>query len=339
MSEKFYVSYSKLDSYKSCPMKYKYTYIDKLEPKVKSRSLVVGSHIHKLIEQFYLQRNQELLNKRTYPDNLNWRSYIIQVIMPWYEKLDDANKNEVGLNYINDLIKIMGQYEFYYTSDKLEIVDLENKKQCSLGVCNNKEVTLTYICDGIVKVGDREFLMEHKSYKTEPMTFDNTWMNLQTSIYVDKLNTLEGHHIDSVLWDNIRSVAPSKPNILKSGTYGKQAGTVTMFSFIDTDTIMLGLDKVIEKYKELLNNPDINALDIENNYTNFLSRHTTTFNKNALNNILQDASIVLDSLTEDKVSYYRNMGWTCNNCPFKDICRKEMCGEDITDTKQEYFKS
>jgi hypothetical protein len=327
MKETFYVSYSKLDSYKSCPMKYKYAYIDKLEPKVKSRSLVIGSHIHKLIEQFYLQRNPELLAKRVAPDNLSWRDYLMQVIKPEYEKLDEDNKKELGENYINDLIKIIGQYEFYYTNDKLEIVDLENKKQCYLGKYNNKDVTLTYICDGVVKVGDREFLMEHKSYKTEPMTYENTWMNLQTSIYVDKLNNLEGHHIDSVLWDNIKSVAPAKPNILKSGAYGKQAGNVTMFSFISCDTIMQGLDAVVNAYKELLNNPDIVALEIENNYTNFLSRHTTTFNKVALNNILEDSNTIIDTITNDKVKYYRNMGWTCNGCPFKDFCKKDMCGE------------
>ena len=335
--EKFYVSYSKLDSYKSCPMKYKYSYVDKLQPKIKSRALYVGSDIHKLIEQFYIQRNPELLAKRVYPDNLTWREYLIQVITPEFDKLEESAKKELGESYIEDLIKIMGQYEFYYSNDNLEIVDLENRKQCSLGEHNGKEVTLTYICDGIVSIGGREFLMEHKSYKTDPMTYENTWLNMQTSIYVDKLNNLEGRHIDSVLWDNIKSVAPSKPNILKSGAYGKQSGTVTFFSFIDCETIMQGLEAVIKKYKELLADSDIVALGVENNYTNFLSRHTTTFNKNALGSILEDSEMVIDTLTKPEVKYYRNLGWTCNGCPFKELCKKEMLGEDTTLDKNILF--
>ena len=61
---KFYVSYSKLDTYKKCPMQYRYQYLMKLEKKVSKRSLFIGEHIHKLIELFLAQRSEELTASR-----------------------------------------------------------------------------------------------------------------------------------------------------------------------------------------------------------------------------------------------------------------------------------
>ncbi len=359
--EIFYTSYSKMDTYKECPQQYKYRYIDNLESKGKKRSLYVGSHIHKLIELFYVSRSEALLNERkerfnqlsmmlnpeneeahkqevkeAFNDTLTWREYLRRVILQEFMDADESLKAELGYNYIEDLAKIMAQYEYYYTNDKLAVIDIEHDKRCSLGNVNNKDVILKYICDGVVKLpNDKIYILEHKSYSKEPMTFEQTWLNTQTSIYVSALRSA-GINVEGVLWDNIKSTAPKKPNILKSGAYGKQDGNVTLFSFIDYDTIMQGPDAV----REAINNlpKEIFDLGVQENYNNFLSRHITVFNEKAVDEILKDTQSVLSEITKDEPLIYRNLGWTCNGCAFKELCQAQMLGQDVSLILSTMFK-
>ena len=353
-NNEFRTSYSKMDTYKECPQKYKYYYLDGLEYKYKKRSLYVGSHIHKLIELFYAQRNPEIIKarKEAYEtfmnteyvcanpsidvhakadellgDTYTWRDYLRTYIKHEYEELTDEDQAEVGLNYIEDLAKIMAQYEYYYSNDKLQILDLEHNKKCPLGAYNNKNVTLTYICDGIVRLPNgKDYILEHKSYKTDPLTFEQTWLNTQTAIYVSALRN-EGNNVEGVLWDNIKSTAPKKPNILKSGAYGKQDSNVTLFSFIDYDTIMMGPDAVVQAIASLPK--EVVDLGVQENYNNFLSRHITIFNEQAVDSILADTQAVLEEITGTP-RIFRNMGWTCNGCAFKELCQAEMLGQDTS---------
>ena len=356
-TNEFYTSYSKMDTYKSCPQQYKYKYIDKLEPKTKKRSLYVGTHIHKLIELFYVQRTPELLEARReayntfmnteyvcanpdvpfeeiqnkadelLKDTLTWREYLNVVIREEFNNLSEDMKNEVGLNYVEDLAHMMAQYEYYYSNDKIEVLDIEHNKKCYLGTYNGKDVQLVFICDGVVRLPNKKiYILEHKSYKDNPMTFEDTWLNTQTAIYVSALRA-QGYEIEGVLWDNIKSTAPKAPNILKNGSYGKQTSNVTLFSFIDFDTIMAGPEAVIEFINNLPQ--EVRDLGIDGNKDNFLSRHITVFNEKAVDEILSDTSKVLGEITKDEPLVYRNMGWTCNGCSFRGLCQAQMLGQDV----------
>lgn len=364
---KFYVSHTKLNSYKTCPMKYYYKYIMGLNKKISKRAFYVGEDIHKLTELLFLHKTPELLNKRIkvynefltkkpygvlkesstkeeweefekkveawnkkamemYGDVLTWRQHINEIIIPRVEKEADGVKHEIGYNYVNDLIKMMGQYEYYYSNDKMKVLDLEHKKYSVLGEYNGKKVILTYISDGIVEVQGEQYLLERKSFKTEPMTFEETWLNVQTAEYVTELNK-EGWNIKGVIWDNIRSKSPKDPNILKSGKFGKQSSEVTVFSLIDTSTIMEGPEAVATAVSNL--SSEAFQLNISDNYNNFLMRHSTQFSEEAVKTIRKDTNSVIDIITKEEAPYYRNMGWSsCFYCEFKDLCQQEMLGHE-----------
>ena len=354
--EVFYTSYSKMDTYKSCPQKYKYNYIDKIESKGLSRPYYVGTHIHKLIELYYVHRTPKLLEARAeayntfmnteyvcanpgvkfeeiqnkagelLKDTLTWREYLTEVIAKEYAELSEDNKKIIGLNYIDDLAHIMAQYEYYYTNDVINFLDIEHDKRCGMGNYNNKKVILKYICDGIVQLANNKiYILEHKSYSSSPMTFEDTWLNTQTAIYVSALRA-QGYEIEGVLWDNIKSVAPKKPKVLKNGSYGVQDSGVTLFSFIDYNTIMQGPEAVIQFMSSLPK--EVYDLGIENNKDNFLSRHITVFNEHAVDEMLYDTTAVLGEITKDSPLIYRNIGWACNNCQYKPLCRAHMLCED-----------
>ena len=366
VKEKFYVSHTKLDTYKTCPMMYNYKYIMRLDKKISRRSFYVGEDIHKLIELFYLHRTPHLLQKRItayeehltkepdvtgqdtlevnandfkeahdkwqkkaidlYSETLTWRKYIEKVISPRVSAEGDGVKAEIGYNYINDIIKIMGQYEYYYSNDNIKVLDLEHKKYSVMGEYNGKEVVLTYISDGVLEVNGEQFLIEHKTFSSEAMSFEETWLNVQTAEYVTALNK-EGWNIKGVIWDSVKSKAPEDPNILKSGAYGKQSQARSLFSLISTDIIMRGTDAVIEVAQQVAS--EANSIGIFNNYQFFLSRHTTRFNDEAVKSIRKDSDSVIEVITREEVPMYRNMGWSsCRFCDFKDLCQLEMLGHE-----------
>src|SRR5271157_5234043 len=51
--EKPHLSYSQINTYLACPLKYKYHYIDRIEPPFVSSALVFGSCIHEAVGAFY----------------------------------------------------------------------------------------------------------------------------------------------------------------------------------------------------------------------------------------------------------------------------------------------
>lgn len=352
--EKFFVSHTKLDTYKTCPMQYKYKYLMRLEKKISGRRFYIGADIHKLIELFYLHKTPHLLERRvvkyknmlsarpqentedfkkwqekvkeSWEDTLTWREYVSEVIYDNFQNSQDGLKAEIGFNYVEDIIKIMGQYEYYYLNDNMKVLDLEHKKYDEMGIYNGKQVVLTYITDGVVQINNENYLIEHKTFSSTAMTFEETWLNVQTAEYVTALNK-EGWEIVGVVWDNIKSKAPEKLNVLKSGLYGKQSQGRTLFSLIDISVIMKGPEAVIEEVEKVKDTAV--SLEIDKNYDFFLSRHITRFSDNAVKAIRKDTDEVINVITKDEVPIYRNMGWaSCNYCPFKDLCSVEMLGND-----------
>ncbi len=51
--EKPHLSYSQINTYLTCPLKYKFHYIDQIEPPFVSSALVFGSCIHEAVAAFY----------------------------------------------------------------------------------------------------------------------------------------------------------------------------------------------------------------------------------------------------------------------------------------------
>ncbi len=51
-----YISYSSINTFRSCPLKYKFRYLDGLPEETVSSSLVFGSAIHSAVEYYFNQR-------------------------------------------------------------------------------------------------------------------------------------------------------------------------------------------------------------------------------------------------------------------------------------------
>ena len=54
------VSKSKINSYKTCPLKFKYVEIDKLPQKTENEAFIIGGNLHKLLK-LSLNQLQEMI--------------------------------------------------------------------------------------------------------------------------------------------------------------------------------------------------------------------------------------------------------------------------------------
>ena len=81
---KKYFSYSKINTYKSCPQKYKIIYLDKIRKKNESIEAFMGKRVHEVLEWLYSDKNRKkklilfdtLMNKYKQLWNDKWHQNI-----------------------------------------------------------------------------------------------------------------------------------------------------------------------------------------------------------------------------------------------------------------------
>jgi len=153
-------SISKIGSYESCPLQYKYAYIDRV--KVKAEDTVetfLGSRVHESLEKLYrdkqyekLVTRDELLNYFNRIWNEKWTDTVILVKEDYTQK----NYRKIGERQLSDY------YSRYYPFDEGRIIGIETK---SLLPLDEERKYLFYIrIDRLVYMGDG--LYEVHDYKT-----------------------------------------------------------------------------------------------------------------------------------------------------------------------------
>jgi len=173
----FKASYSALDTFRQCPLKYKFRYIDKIKAP-KSKEAVFGSKLHKALQYFHSQSpaSPTLDELLTYLKNI-WES----------EVFSDEQEDMV---YFSEAINILkNYYNKYYlkNKNKFTVIDTEVnftvtlKNQTQTGTLPS-ECALRGIIDRIDKTEQGIEIIDYKTAKRLPsqQTADNS---LQLSIY------------------------------------------------------------------------------------------------------------------------------------------------------------
>ena len=166
-------SYSALDTFKQCPMKYKFQQIDKIKAP-KSKEAVFGNKIHKALQYFH--STQPI--SPTLDELLNYLKDI------WPEKeenifLDDQE----DMIYFSEAIKILKNYYNHYLKikHKFTVIDIETRFEVLLEKPPEK-CLLRGIIDRIDKTADGIEVIDYKTTKRLPsqQDIDNS---LQLSLY------------------------------------------------------------------------------------------------------------------------------------------------------------
>ncbi len=152
------VSYSSLENFKQCPLKYKYSQIDKLkEPK--SKEAVFGTYIHKVLKWFY----QKDPHFPTLDALLDYYKESWPKKSEGFEWQDPEEEN----SYFKEGIRILEEYYKTNIPHQTSILDLETRFEVTIDEDPdkpNKKHILTGIIDRIDKLPDGR--MEIIDYKT-----------------------------------------------------------------------------------------------------------------------------------------------------------------------------
>lgn len=170
------ISYSALDSYQNCSLKYKYQNIDKIkEPK--SKEAVFGTLIHGTLK-FY---HSPSLLPPTLEDALdyfsrNWNSDIFE------NEMEDRAAFSQGISIVSDYCKKNNPADF-------NIVDLESRFAIPIGDSSQgSQHVISGIVDRIDKTEDGYEIIDYKTTKKMPSQekVDN---DLQLSVYLNAFLT------------------------------------------------------------------------------------------------------------------------------------------------------
>lgn len=180
MNEIIRTSFSALDTFRQCPLKYKYQVIDKIRaPKLKEA--VFGNKIHKALQFFH--------SKQPVPPTLN---ELQNYLKDNWDSEPFLNQEE-DMIWFGEAIKILKNYYNYYqklkekpiilnTETRFEVLLEKNPKGPSPSGFRQEKCLLAGIIDRIDKNKDGIELIDYKTTKRLPsqQDIDN---NLQLSLY------------------------------------------------------------------------------------------------------------------------------------------------------------
>lgn len=217
------ISYSSLETYKTCPLKYKFQEIDKIKTP-KSKEAVFGTILHSTLNFIHtpalLSPNMEQALDYF---SRNWNSDVFE------SELEERAAFSQGVQMIQD---------YYKKNDpsKANIVDLESRFQIEISEGDEKHV-VSGIIDRIDKTEDGYEIIDYKTTKKMP-TQEKVDNDLQLSIYLEAFLKRYPKELENI--DKIKVSL----YFLKHGV--KLTATRTVEQLEKTNTLFLDVIKQIE---------------------------------------------------------------------------------------------
>ncbi|MEM4181594.1 MAG: PD-(D/E)XK nuclease family protein [Candidatus Pacearchaeota archaeon] len=148
-------SHSKISTFEQCPKKYKFQYIDKIEPDIETTiEAFMGDLVHRTLEKLYKDRYFQKENtKKDLIDFYNklWKEEFSKEIIIVKKDFNEENYRKMGEKFISDY------YDRFYPFDQLTIIGIETKDKMLLPDGNRWHVRIDklacdkegnyYVCD------------------------------------------------------------------------------------------------------------------------------------------------------------------------------------------------
>lgn len=295
-------SISQISCFRGCKQEWAYRYQERLVPRAPQRPLYMGTTLHKLLE---LRANKK-----------SWHDYLYKEVKEEFESMPETYQAELGEDFIDCCDKIMRQYDWVWGEENVKYLATEVKIHKKI----KRGKDFIGIVDAICEIDGKQYIMEHKTFKTTKMSMDQTWLNQQTCCYIKVLNE-QGYNIQGVIWDMIKTSAYKPPRVLKDGSFGKQYSDQTLMSFWDA-----GVKDIPSAVYE----------EVKNNHLNFLDRYITPIQPEVIESVWNDFVETVDEISKNK-GHAKNLGRDCDWCGFKNLCQTALTGGDVEYTKQLYY--
>ena len=296
-------SHSRISTYKQCPMKHHYTYVEQIETP-ETQSVIPGKMFHECVEAI-------LTGQDTEP------------IFQEFRKLCTTGK----LDYEPDLLEyIVSLYFQYYKSDYALEETVMVEKEFKEDLEDNDYLTLivdqAFYKNGMLTV--RDLKTSQSKFKYD---YDSVQYNSQLLLYLPFIEAELHEKVSAIQIDEIR-LAKLKPVPLRAN--GKPSTDKKLLDFV-----------TYEDYRNLLEEMDLQddkeyqaIQDYLKQRGHPLFKRTTSqitdqavIDENALE-VVNVYHIIKDSIKQfesnGKHKCYRNKSTLCNWCPFKDLCQLDF---------------
>lgn len=311
----FRTSHSKIKAWRTCKNMAHYRYIEKIEPIKKARPLIFGSIGHEMLEEKIEGGKPE-----------NALAQAEKVYGNMFREEQEAYGDIIG-----DLRSVVGMYHKRYANDGLTYLKIngrraEHEAEIDLG----EGVVLIVKLDAIAQTKDgRTWAMEHKFKKAIPDE-DERFFDIQTSLYTEFPQSFGLQKFSGVLWDYVRSKAPSVPELLKKGGLSKA----------------LRIDTTPEVYLQAIRDNNLNPADYqdilaelkgrEDNFSKrvFMPRNAA-LGKTLASELRQTSLEMEKNLGKDRT---RTIERHCKWCSYRLLCRSEMLGLDAEFVRKHDFR-
>ncbi len=304
MADLMTVSYSKIKAWRFCSQSYYYKYVEQIVPRRKPKPLKMGSLVHGVLE--VLTKGED------------WKP-VLETAKKEYSKMFKEEQEFYG-NYPDEAERIMQGYLRKYKEEPYKF----DYQEVTFGPLPLTDVTaFKFKIDRLAQpttggLRNNLFLWETKSGKRIPQDDMRIW-DLQTVAYVWGLRKL-GMKIKGIIWDYIRTKAPTIPQVLKAGGLSRRAD-------IDTDYFTY-LQAIKDNGEDPKDYADF-LEGLKNKDTEFYKRILVPVSDAVLESAVQDmriTSLNIFYLAEHPVKNIS--GWTCPRCDYSSLCYAQLRGLD-----------
>ncbi len=172
------LTYSAMNTFRNCPRKYKHRFIDHLKPKEKPESLAFGTVIHQALERWYM-----LAVEGSAADHRLFE--VLDLIDSWFPHRHGDPQETHRWHLARAMIE---GYARRYPTEDFEIVEVEKEFQCDIRNPDTGRLSQTFTMagkvDGIVRLSDGLYLLEHKTASTITSDYlDRLWTDTQIALY------------------------------------------------------------------------------------------------------------------------------------------------------------
>ena len=305
------VSQSKANRFNTCKASYHYKYIRGLARRRVARPLTFGSAVHKVIEDSTLGLNEAGLKrslKKWAGDELKKSNYFTAELEMFHEAVDSA-------------WTIMREYHDFWPRDHLRYIEINgNTAEHEIEYHpKGEDFIVTGKIDAYARSKNKlKWMVEHKTGK-QLLSDEDRWRSVQSAVYMTVGPQLGHPEVDGRVWDMVRSKEPTRPSLLKNGT----------FSLAKLDSLPMIVREVIEAAGQNPNDYPTLLASVEQNRSQWFQRVfqpvTSSIRDHMWGEFIETGREILDTAHKNKrMTIGKHCGW----CDYQPICQAIMTGND-----------
>jgi len=308
------LSNSKANTFRRCPLKYKFKYVHKLEPKVKGLPLKRGDWLHQMLMQHY--------------DGEGWKG-IHAKLSKDFNNLFEEEREEYG-DLPGETARIMRSYLRRWKREDQDYHVIDSEVDEILTLPNGDE--FNFIIDLIVEDDMGLWLWDHKTVKSF-MDPDFMLIDSQLARYFWGAEKMGYTPLQGVMFNEIRTKPPHIPEVLKSGRLSERSNMDTDLYTYLAAIKRLGQDP--STYRETL-------ARLRDNTTRFFRRTQLPKDKPLTKRQMHELIMTADEIREAErlERFPRTVRKDCSwDCEFSDMCIVDLFGGDIQPMIEKNFQT